>query len=82
MLLQVLLYKFVTKREDSLAIVRCPTSSDVEASALAHDGTALDRNHIMVAEKLASSAAFRAVESNGMVDAERIGEIATLNIAR
>jgi hypothetical protein len=68
-----------TEQTASLAIVRYPSSSDAEASIRARNNTIMDRNHVMVVEKLTTSAPFRAAESIGRIDDERLREIVALN---
>lgn len=62
----------------SLTIVRYPSSEAVDTGIGALNGTVLDRNHTMSVERLASSQAFRAVESQGLIDEAQIRAVTTL----
>ncbi|KAK5172807.1 Translation initiation factor 3 subunit b [Saxophila tyrrhenica] len=61
-----------------LAIVRYASSDAADAGISAHNGTALDRNHTMVAERPGSSQAFGSTRDRGGIDEQRMRGVTAL----
>lgn len=68
------------KQGGSLAILRYPTSSEATVGNQTHDGTDLDRNHVMRAERLSTSEVFQSVQSTGGIDVQRLQGIVALQV--